>query len=444
MKLTFNCNGNKKQLEAWKYLSDKEHTVVVYGGSKGSGKSFLMISFIFSMAFMYANTRYFIARKSLNDLRKFTYPDVVNIFSSWNIGKEYWKFNAQDNYFELYNGSRIYFLECGYLPSDPTYSRFGSLQFTMGAIEEAGEVDVNAYRNLSATLGRCNNDKYNLPIKLLCTCNPANNWLFTDFYKPDREGTLEPYKAFIQALPTDNKMLPSGYIENLERILSSNQRQRLLLGRWEFDDNPNLLVTYEAIIDCFTNTPSYGIKRISADIAMKGRDKCVITSWNGTEATIESATNSTNATFIENKIREIATTKQIGRSQIVVDSDGLGAYLGSYLDGIVEFHNNGKALDVKYTNLKSQCGFKLAELINNRQLRINCPEELKNNLKEELMVLIQKDTDSKLSLISKDEMKQLIGHSPDYLDSLLMGMYGLIKPTTSGLISSKKWRNRMY
>ncbi len=49
-------------------------TDIVYGGSKGSGKSFGGINLIFGDAFLYPETHYFIARKKLNDIRKFTIP----------------------------------------------------------------------------------------------------------------------------------------------------------------------------------------------------------------------------------------------------------------------------------------------------------------------------------------------------------------------------------
>ena len=44
---------------------------------------------------------------------------------------------------------------------------------------------------------------------------------------------------------------------------------------------------------------------------------------------------------------------------------------------------------------------------------------------EELEVVKQKDVDkdNKMSVISKDKIKELIGRSPDYSDTLMMRMY---------------------
>ena len=101
--IVLNVNGNLKQLEAVKYWIDDETIDIAYGGSKGSGKSFLGCSLIFGDALIYPNTHYFIARKTLTDLRKFTIPSIHEVLNGWGITNEYYKYNGQDNYFQLYN-----------------------------------------------------------------------------------------------------------------------------------------------------------------------------------------------------------------------------------------------------------------------------------------------------------------------------------------------------
>ena len=70
---------------------------MVYGGSKNSGKSYLGCSVIGSSALIYPETHYFIARKKLNDLRKYTTPSMYEVFQHWNINPEYYKFNGDKN-----------------------------------------------------------------------------------------------------------------------------------------------------------------------------------------------------------------------------------------------------------------------------------------------------------------------------------------------------------
>lgn len=99
MKLVFDTNGNERQKEVARHWLDPNVSEIAYGGSKGSGKSFLGCSLIFGDAFIYPETHYFIARKKLNDLRKFTIPSIYEVFNIWGIKEGYYNFNAQDNFF---------------------------------------------------------------------------------------------------------------------------------------------------------------------------------------------------------------------------------------------------------------------------------------------------------------------------------------------------------
>jgi len=191
-----------------------------------------------------------------------------------DISEDYVTYKGNANVFEFYNGSVIYLIYAKYIPSDPNYTRFGSMQITRGWIEEAGEFDVNAKNNLSASVGRWKNDKYNLKAKILQTCNPAKNYLYKDYYLKHKTGELEPHKKFIQALPSDNKKLAKGYLEHLNNVLSPSEKKRLLFGNWEYDDDPNALCDYESIISIFENdhVQCEGQKYITGDIARFGSD----------------------------------------------------------------------------------------------------------------------------------------------------------------------------
>ncbi len=436
MQVQFDTHNNDKQKQVCKHWIDDSVTDIVYGGSKGSGKSYLGCSLIFGDALTYAGTHYFIARKKLDDLRKFTIPSVYEVFKHWGIHKGYYTYNGQDSFFELYNGSRVYLLTAKYLPSDPEYYRFGSMQMTRGWIEEAGEFELDAKNNLNASVGRWKNDVYKLPPKLLQTCNPSKNYLYREYFKKNREKTLEPWKRFVQALPQDNKMLPGGYLENLERTLTRNQKERLLFGNWDYDDDPALLIeSFDKIVDCFTNdyVKGDGRKYISADLAMQGRDKFVAGVWDGLvcDLTKGLVRDKSTGKSIEVDLKDLMVRYSVPRSNVVADSDGLGNYLESYLVGINEFHGGATAFDKKeYANLKAECAYKLADVINKGELKIICTPEQQEEIEEELGVLKAMDVDkdeTRKKIIDKKHMKELLGRSPDYLDMLLMRMYFTLK-----------------
>jgi phage terminase large subunit len=427
MKLVFNTNGNDKQKEMARAWIDPNITDIVYGGSKGSGKSFGGVNLIFGDAFLYPETHYFIARKKLNDIRKFTIPTIHEVFESWGLNEKYYSFNGTDNFYTLYNKSKVFLLEAKYLPSDPQFMRFGSMQMTRGMIEEAGEFEKDAKENLHASIGRWKNDKYNLVGKLLQTCNPSKNYLYKDYYRPNKAGQLEAYKKFIQALPTDNKMLDAGYLENLNRILSKNAKERLLKGNWEYDDDPTVLCDYESILSMFSNIPIRGKKYITADIARLGSDKAVIMVWDGFTVIeiVEFATSRT--TEIQNAIQALRVKYNVPLMNVVADEDGVG---GGVVDSLKckGFVNGSRAENGEnYANLQSQCAYYLAAAINAFEISFDCelsPKQIEE-ITEELEQLKSRDTDldGKLKIITKQEVKDNIGRSPDYRDAMLMRFF---------------------
>lgn len=447
MKLVFDTKGNEKQKACARAWIDPVIADIVYGGAKGGAKSYTGASLIFGDAFIYPETFYFIARKKLNDLRKFTIPTIFEVFGHWGLNEKYYNYDGKDSFFELYNGSKVFLIDASYAPSDPLYMRFGSMQMTRGWIEEAGEFEEAAKNNLGASIGRWKNDTYKLPPKLLQTCNPAKNYLYREYYRKHKEGALEPWKAFIQAFPYDNKMLPAGYLENLERTLSKNEKERLLKGNWEYDDDPSVLMEYNKITDIFTNTHvAGGDKRITADIARFGNDKIVIIEWDGWRGKIRVFQKQGTDVTAE-KIEQSRNFLKCGKSDILVDEDGIGG-------GIVDFYkckgfvNNssplpspdgrrndkGDLVKENFDNLKSQCYFRLAKRVNENGIFIDCDDPaIRQMIIEELEAIKQKnmDSDMKRGVIPKEDMKELIGRSPDFADTMMMREYFELIPKMS-------------
>ena len=442
MNLEFNCHGNNKQLEALRAWLDPSVEDIVYGGAKGSGKTYLGASAIFSDALTYPDTMYFIARKKLNDLRKFTIPSIHEVFNNWGLDERYFKYNGTDNFFSLYNGSKVFLLEAKYLPSDPMYYRFGSMQMTRGMIEEAGEFEVEAKNNLFASVGRWKNEQYNLKGKVIQTCNPSKNYLYKDYYKPHKLGELESHKRFIQALPSDNKKLDAGYLEMLRRSLSINERERLLNGNWEYDDDPNALCDYESILSIFNNDHIQPEERhyLTADIARLGSDKAIIAIWKGWTVIEFIIFDVSRTTEIQEAIRALRIKYQIPARYCIADEDGVG---GGVVDntGIKGFMNGSRPIEVNtsgalftpnYMNLQSQCCYGLAEKINAHEIHIQAEisEKQKAEIIEELEQLksYKVDSEQKIRILPKEQIKQNIGRSPDWRDTLMMRKFFDLNP----------------
>jgi phage terminase large subunit len=439
--LNFNTQGNDKQKLCAKYWCDKETIDIVYGGSKGAAKSYTGCSLIFGDALIYPETHYFIARKKLNDLRKFTIPSIYEVLKHFGVPEHYYKFNGQDSFFELYNGSKVFLLDAKYLPSDPHYYRFGSMQMTRGWIEEAGEFEEEAKNNLQASIGRWKNIDYDLTPKLLQTCNPSKNYLYRDYYKKNKDGILEPHKRFIQALPSDNKMLPPEYIPNLLKILSPNEIERLLKGNWEYDDNPYALFDYNDVLNLFTNEfiQGTGVKYLTADIAYEGSDRFVIGIWDGLVLEYIEAIDKIDETMVSKKIHDLRIKYRIPISNVCYDADGLKRFVrqsanSGYLKGAREFHNGGSPIKVKgklenFFNLKAQCYYYLAEYVKDNRIYIKDKNWRKQIIEElEQINKLPLADDGKIRLEPKDAIRERLGRSPDFADILQMRLLFELSP----------------
>lgn len=427
---------NYKQLLAYRHLADPRIRYVVYGGAAGGGKSWLGCDWLMRCCWAFPKTRWFVGRNNIKDSRESVLVTFGKVADSYGFTD----YRITDDGIKFTNGSEIVLLDLTFYPQkDPMFERLGSKEFTGGWIEEAGEVHYMAYEVLKSRIGRHLNEEYGLEAKMLITCNPKKNWLYKHFYKPHIDGTSPKDCAFVQALVYDNPFITPDYIRTLESIGVKSIRLRLLLGKWEYESNANQLADYDAILDCFTNERQTGdgVRRISADLAMKGRDRFVAFNWTGMAAKLAIDKPYSTGKEIETDLRDESRRHGVRRSNIIADSDGLGQYLDSYLEGIKTFHGGAPAPDNTYFNLKSQCAFKLAEVINAGLLCIDCPEELQSTIAEELEAcLVARDVDadtSKKRIIDKREMKAVLGRSPDYFDPLMMRMYYEIVPQPKGM-----------
>lgn len=405
---------------------------VLYGGKKGGGKSFLGCLYLTQMSLSYPGTSYFAARNTLTDLRKHTIPSFIEVFNLRGIRPTDYKYNAQDSIITFYNNSRIILVSTEYMPSDPMYERFGSMQNTQGWIEEGGEHHVMAYENLKLTIGRCKNLEYNIPFKLLITANPKKNWMKPRFI--DKIDLTDC--RYVPAGATENIFLPQGYLDTLELITDKVQRQRLLLGNWDYDDDDDALISYNKILDTFTNefVPNEGLMYISSDIAITN-DYFVIVVWRGLriidifyqknmskQEVSESngvVTSSVNWQPLLDKFNEYALKYKVPRSCIVYDADGIGHHMKNMFSGAVPIHTGTPAISKEYFNLKSQLYFQLAELVNNNMIHIaNFNQELKDKIIEELgLIKRHKDVD-KLRIVSKADIKKILKRSTDISDAI--------------------------
>lgn len=424
-----------KQTIALDYLEDDITNEVLFGGGAGGGKTALGCYFQIKRRLKYPETRGLIGRAVLKTLKETTLVSFFQVAKIQGLlAGQHYRYNGQSNQIEFFNGSVILLKDLFQYPSDPNFDELGSLEITDSFIDEANQVTDKA-KNIVKSRIRFRLDDYNLIPKQLYTCNPAKNWTYSEFYKPDRDGELEPNKKFIQSLVDDNPFISKHYKQNL-LTLDKESKERLLFGNWEYLSDPSSLIDYDKIINSFSNDfVSSGDKYITCDVARFGSDSTVIGVWSGYRVKVYRFSKK-SIVEVANIVRQLMAENSVPISNVLLDEDGVG---GGAVDILAckGFVNNSSPLENpisrtkdNFDNLKSQCYFKLAEKINNDELFIDCPSNFKQMIVEELEQIKQKsvDNDGKKGIIPKDKVKQLIGRSPDFSDMLAMRMWFEFKP----------------
>lgn len=247
----------------------------------------------------------------------------------------------------------------------------------------------------------------------------------------------------------DNPFLPQEEKDKAKKELDYDTYQQEIMA--EYLDNAGSLFKYDALVDVFSNTVvKENGKYLIVDIADDGSDKTIFSFWEGLEEYKREEYERLNTENIIMKIREYASQDRIPYSHIAVDAVGVGAGVGSssMLDGIIAYKssyspiktdmdivrlpNQGILRDANlvsdFKNLRSQCIFELARLINDHKIASKVTGRQKEVIIEELSnYQNSSEGDGKRMATQKEKVKEIIGRSPDASDTWIMRMYFVIR-----------------
>lgn len=261
------------------------------------------------------------------------------------------------------------------------------------------------------------------------------------------------YQAF-HFKTEDNPYIPKSEIEKAKKELDYDTY------RQEFDadylDNAGALFRYTSLVDVFSNTITKKDERyLCVDIADDGSDKTIFSFWEDLEEYHREEFERLNTESIVAKIREYIASQKIPMSHVVVDAIGVGAGVASnsLLDGIIGFKSsyspiktdtnivalpnvgttNNLRLTSDYRNLRSQCIFTLADLVNNHKIASTVTGKQKEVIIEELSNYQDASSgDGKRQATAKEDIKEIIGRSPDASDTWIMRMYFEVRNKVAG------------
>lgn len=251
----------------------------------------------------------------------------------------------------------------------------------------------------------------------------------------------------------DNPFLAVSELDGMEEEYKDDRtayRQEILA---EYVDGQGSLFNFTALIDAFSNTVDESDERfLIVDIADDGSDKTKFSLWQGMKEFKRETHSRMNTEGIINRIRELAKEYRVPYSNIAVDAIGVGAAVASssLLDGIIGYKSSyapiktdqnivqlpnvsyvskkAPSLTSDYKNLRSQCVFLLSQMVNNRKIASEVTGIDKERVVEELSVYQDVGKgDGKRFATPKEDVKALIGRSPDDSDTWIMRMFFVIR-----------------
>lgn len=248
------------------------------------------------------------------------------------------------------------------------------------------------------------------------------------------------------------KLLASdpNYVANLAQQ-DATQRGRDLGGNWDVRTGGDDLLTLDDMEAFFTtedltNTQDAPPRRASADIAFTGGDSLVmwlLDGWNIADVFVCRNDSKTTLGLVKAKLSAWGVREE----NFTYDLNGLGQMFRGFFPRAIPFNNMAAAIPRNneeksvirnlFGNLKSECAYMLIERIKNKTISIS-PRlldlrfsgdgfekmPLRNILIKERKALRQESStsDKSFSLVKKGQMKLYVGHSPDYIEALLMSM----------------------
>lgn len=425
----------ENQQKAFDVLMDDYHTAIWYWWWAWWWKSFLWWIWLWRMCNQYPWVRYALVRDTIKNIKQTTVISGEEFYQKYHIPEDMrWKLNNVSNIIYFPNGSQILLREWCYLPQDPLYNRFWSLELTWAFIEESAECPYDWIEILQTRVWRFRNEMYGIKGKVLETFNP-NPWhVYERYYLGKHPRGKEA--VFIPSLVYSNNFIDKWYIENLEKA-SEQTRRRLLYGEWNFDNNSWMLFKKWDIEKLKDNESHWDQYFLICDVARFGKDTTRISLWRWNTWVRVWTYAKSSVEEVKTSIKLIQAQYEIESRNIIIDADWVGWWVVDWIPYSTGFVNNSKPVETgakqNYANLKSQCAFLLQEKVQKWEIAIKWEhldaERDWHILEQEMMntYIDEKSIDGKTRIEGKDKMKARINRSPDLLDTMIMRMYPYLK-----------------
>jgi phage terminase large subunit-like protein len=261
----------------------------------------------------------------------------------------------------------------------------------------------------------------------------GHNWIWKT-WKMAPEG---PEFELTEATTFDNPNLPPDFLADMERRKKSHPHHynRYVMNSWEDEDTVDKIIQYDwikAAIDRKISKIYPEYKIVVCDPARYGDDETVIYVLQRYDRHIRLIDREiyNQKSTMETAGRLVAAKNRHGANMIAIDVCGLGAGIADRLDELGEnvYEINSAAASVqkdKYRNIRAEMWDVAASLFQNDLVSIDNDEMLVEQLN--LVRYKTIESNGKLQVQSKEEIKKELLRSPDRADALVMGLWAIDK-----------------
>jgi len=283
------------------------------------------------------------------------------------------------------------------------------------------------------------------------TFNPItkHSWVYKKLFAETHWTTHRLKTTYI-----DNNYLPDGEKEVYEALRTAAPEEYEIygLGKWGDPNSELSLFTPNVIYDAFRNEFVKGGKRyMTVDPSLEGEDDMCMIIWDDMIVEKIIMIKKLNGRQLLEKIISVARENRIVGSNICFDATGIGGFLSGFLASSIPFHGSAAAIKEDepkteiqkklqrksgYLNLRAQCFFWLSGQFRDGKIAIRIKSSIEQGMIEEELLSIRKASDSEdkpLAIMKKDDIKKILGRSPNIADALSMRAVFSLQPAKTGV-----------
>lgn len=402
---------------------------ILYGGAMRGGKSVWGCMEGLMLSLEYPGNVGLIGRWELSSLKRTTLVTFFKFCPAELIKRH----SKAEGKIELVNGSVIYYM--GFKPSSGVniLERLKSLELGWFFIDECTEIPQEIFDLLKTRLSLKLTDGTFPRYRGLLASNPEPGWVRTTFIDQSL-----PDHVFIPAMPTDNPHLSPTYVEDTARTLPPELVEKYLRGSWDVIIGNDYIFPYSLIKAAVERElEKSSPKEVGIDIARFGGDLNVMAVREGPVVSIpytsrfQDTMKTTGELAIELDRIKPETAK--------IDSVGVGAGVFDRLAElnypVIEVVGGSSPRDKeRFINARAENHWGFRERLESGNVDLPDIADLKSQLAG-IKYAIQ--SDRRIKVESKDEMKKRGLSSPDMADGVINAFAEGYKPIVVSISTHK-------